>query len=107
MSELYAVVKWSSNDIKFSKWHDSYDLAKKEAERLCKREQIPFFILKSIAHCQMKETPIEWVEEYVNPLPRNMCSHHWNKDDPQCVYCGIDISEFKTKSNITLGDGYK
>lgn len=48
--ERYAVVKFSIK-MSFTQWHDTYDEAKTEAERLCRKEHMPFSIVKEIAYC--------------------------------------------------------
>ena len=57
----YAVVR---DDItkKFTKFHDTFDEAKKEAERLCQQEQVPFILLEVVGNVFIKnpEPPIEW-----------------------------------------------
>jgi hypothetical protein len=46
----------------FSKWHTSFEDAKKEAERLCRKERVPFAVLKEIAACSIEEVPVKWSE---------------------------------------------
>jgi hypothetical protein len=57
----YAVVRDDMNN-KFTKFHDTFEEAKKEAERLCKQEQIPFIILEvvGIVYIKNPEPLIEW-----------------------------------------------
>jgi len=57
----YAVVRDDINK-KFTKFHDTFDEAKLEAERLCKQEQVPFIILEVVGNVYIKnpEPPIEW-----------------------------------------------
>jgi len=60
----YAIVRDGINK-KFTKFHDTFEKAKQEAERLCKHEQLPFIILEVIGSVYIKdlkdpEPPIEW-----------------------------------------------
>ena len=43
----YAVVK-DGIDKRFSKWHDSEDIAIEEAKRLCQKEGVPFTVLVEV-----------------------------------------------------------
>jgi hypothetical protein len=60
----YAVVRDDINK-KFTKFHDTLEEAKIEAERLCKQEQVPFIILEVVGSVYIKEPepPIEWCWE--------------------------------------------
>ena len=57
----YAIVRDDINK-KFTKFHDTFEEAKTEAERLCKQEQTPFIILEVVGSVYIKnpEPPIEW-----------------------------------------------
>lgn len=59
MKGRYAVVR-DALEFKFTKWHDTLEEATKEAERLCKKERVPFIIIREISFCQIVETPITW-----------------------------------------------
>ncbi len=60
----YAVVCESAlmhqGKMQFSVWHDTLDLARYEAERLCKKEQKEFIILKEVAKVKLQTTPVVW-----------------------------------------------
>ena len=57
----YAVVK-TSLQMCFMKFHDSKEEAYLEAERLCKKEETRFFVLKLVGYVDVKVAPIERVE---------------------------------------------
>jgi hypothetical protein len=61
MNSRYAVVRWGAT-MTFSKWHTSYEDAKKEAERLCRKEKVSFKVLKEVANCSIEEIPVKWEE---------------------------------------------
>lgn len=61
MKSRYAVVR-SAIEFKFTKWHETYNEAKAEAERLCRKERMPFTILKEMAFCYTEEIPVNWTE---------------------------------------------
>ena len=61
MRERYVVVRDAKGGA-FTRWHEKYEEAKEEAARLCKKEQIPFIILKEVAWCIVEEVPITWHE---------------------------------------------
>lgn len=73
MKEKYAVIKCLNanfdNDSyvkSFTRWHDTYDEAKVEAERLCRKEGLVFSIVKVISYCKICEAPIKWTEYCIN-----------------------------------------
>ena len=57
----YAIVRDEINK-KFTKFHDTFEEANLEAERLCKQERVPFFILEVIGsvHIKNPEPLLEW-----------------------------------------------
>ena len=57
----YAIIK--ETNCPFTKIHDSYQEAVQEAERLCKKEGVPFILVRLLSRCYVKEAPIQW-EEY-------------------------------------------
>lgn len=59
----YAVVR-EEHYMNFRTWHETYEEAEQEAERLCRKENVPFFILAAIGHCHIEEVPVKW-EKYV------------------------------------------
>ena len=60
----YAVVKDKATKC-FTKFHDNFEEAKDEAERLCKKEQSAFILLEVVGVIDIKnpEPPIEWLWE--------------------------------------------
>jgi len=60
MTELYGVVRSIPNNYSFTKFHDTYEDAKKEAERLCVQFRDEFFVIKVIAICRLAE--VRWEE---------------------------------------------
>lgn len=64
LEEKFCVVANNSADGRksFSHWHSSYDMAKAEAERLCNKEGIEFYVLKVIAICKIAKAPVVWEE---------------------------------------------
>jgi hypothetical protein len=63
----YAVVKGSLNDAEtevktFKVWHQTYKLAKEEAERLCRKEGGQFIVIKAVNCCYVEKLPISWKE---------------------------------------------
>lgn len=66
--EKYAVVREKEvflgdpRTYSYSKWHDCFADAKAEAERLCKKEQVSFYVLKVVAKCKIDERPVVWEE---------------------------------------------
>lgn len=63
----YAVVK-DQLRYSFSKFHDTLEEAKIEAERLCQQEQIPFFIVKVLGcvFIANPKPPVKWEWEKEN-----------------------------------------
>ena len=59
MEKKYAVVK-AELEKKFTKWHDTYDEAIKEAERLCRIEKATFYVITILAKCFIEEQPVKW-----------------------------------------------
>lgn len=59
---MYAIVRKNSNTYSFTTYHDDISSARKEAERLCQKENQPFIILKAIELVQKKETPCEFID---------------------------------------------
>jgi hypothetical protein len=62
--EKYAVVRieQEGNSMKFALWHDTYQRATDEAERLCRKERAQFGVLKLMAVCSVNEIPVTWTE---------------------------------------------
>ncbi len=58
----YAVVKENCGVYEFTKWHDSLDSAMGEAEILCRKTRITFYILELKHKCYIKTTPVTWEE---------------------------------------------
>ena len=56
---LYVVVK-DGLEKKFTKWHGTYKEAHDEAERRCRLERKPFFVLRVMAMCYVDEVPVKW-----------------------------------------------
>ena len=46
----------------FSVYHETLDLARQEAERLCKKEGKPFNILKIVGQVELASMPIKYTE---------------------------------------------
>ena len=61
MNKRFAVVRSDGRDYKFAKFHKTLDEATKEAERLCEKEEVGFFIVELVGHCKPKKTPVQWV----------------------------------------------
>jgi hypothetical protein len=59
----YAVVKRNGGKKEFSKWHNSYDEAEKEAIRLCKKEGEWFFVMKVLGQVSLLPPEVK-VERY-------------------------------------------
>ena len=57
----YAVVR-QANIFEFTKFHESLEEARTEAERLARKEKARFFVLKMVGYVDRKEVPVEWVE---------------------------------------------
>lgn len=66
MEERYAVVR-ENVEFRFTKWHDTLEQAKAEAERLCRKERSVFVVLKMVACCSVEEIPVTWRE--FKPVP--------------------------------------
>jgi hypothetical protein len=63
----YAVIKCSLDDTneeikRFTTWHNTYDEAKEEAERICRKEQSQCVIVRAISKCNLDTVPIKWTE---------------------------------------------
>jgi hypothetical protein len=60
--EMFAVVSSNpcQNVYRFTKWHDSLESAKKEAERLAKGNDEKFYVLKVLGYAEIKS--VEWVD---------------------------------------------
>lgn len=56
----YAVAKESLNTFTFSKFHETYEEAAKEAERLCRKERATFYVLEAKSKCYLEEIPVIW-----------------------------------------------
>ena len=55
--EQYAVVK-DVHTKTFRNWHDTEEEASAEAERLCRLERVPFYVIKTVGYCHIEETPV-------------------------------------------------
>ena len=64
LDNKYAVVRLAPEGapMQFKKWHDTYELAKAEAERLCRKEKDTFGIVRLVSYCEVEETPVKWTE---------------------------------------------
>lgn len=60
----FAVVRENHNFYEFTKFHETYELAQKEAERLCRKEKASFYVMEAKVKCYVQEQPITWVELY-------------------------------------------
>lgn len=71
--DIYAIVKsdevidintnkviMHSGHFSFSKWHN-YKEAVQEAERLARKEGIPFILLKYVGEVHTQKIPVKWV----------------------------------------------
>lgn len=82
----YAVVREFDKELpmvkKFAKWHLSEEDAKVEAMRLCRKEGVPFIVLRVIAICMPDNPspPIRWEEEAII-LPRSILN--FNKKEKE------------------------
>lgn len=57
MDKKYAVVK-EGTEKRFTKWHETFNEAHCEAERLCRLNRSPFYVISAIAKCVIEEQPI-------------------------------------------------
>ena len=57
----YAVVR---DDVqkKFTKWHESKELAVAEAKRLCEAERVPFIVLREMGCASVIPTPVDFTD---------------------------------------------
>lgn len=46
----------------FTKFHDTLEIAKEEAARLCRKEGVSFFVLELVGRCDVENTPVKWTE---------------------------------------------
>jgi hypothetical protein len=62
MNLQYAIIRDDGPFQFYPHMHDSFESAKAEAERLCKKEKKSFvvFSVSRIGKCSVKEIPIEW-----------------------------------------------
>ena len=57
----YAVVRENNKDqYHFYKIHDLWETAEEEAARLCKKEGVPFIVLKAVNRCQLDSRHVVW-----------------------------------------------
>jgi len=64
LPEKYAVVRdvEFDNQKKFTLWHDTLEKAKAEAERLCRKENVRFCVVKLVGMCEVDMAPVKWTE---------------------------------------------
>ena len=55
----YAVVREQPMNMCFSQFHDSLELAQKEAERLARKDQATFLIIKVIGYAEVEKIPVK------------------------------------------------
>jgi len=58
----YGVAKESYGNYAFGKLHDTVEDAKKEAERLCRKEKQSFFVIEIKHRCDIEVLPVKWVK---------------------------------------------
>jgi hypothetical protein len=61
-SERYAVVRFGQHKYQFSKFHECFDEAKREAMRLSEIERDRFIVLKVVGFAELQAQPIVWVD---------------------------------------------
>ena len=61
MPEHYAIVRAGVAKFSFTKFHEDYDEAVKEAIRLAELEKDRFFVLKMVGYAHQKPNPVEFV----------------------------------------------
>lgn len=89
MESRFAVVRTDSI-MRFSKWHETYEKAREEAERLCRKEGVTFFLLKEVARCEVELAPIKWTEcvGEKTVLHKNLADS--DVIDSNCQQCGVE-----------------
>lgn len=60
--DMYAVVKESHNRFEFSRFHETLEEAKEEAERLARKENACFYVMKVVGKAYVEQYPVKWVE---------------------------------------------
>lgn len=58
--EKYVVVNGWQLEKRFTKFHETREQAIEEAERLCKKEKVPFYVLEVIGEVQIADVPVKW-----------------------------------------------
>ena len=60
--ERYCIVRDDTREVckSFSKWHETLETAKQEAERLCSKEGKEFIVLKVVGRCSLASMPVVW-----------------------------------------------
>jgi len=59
--EMYAVIKTKDcGQHSFTYFHANYKDARAEAERLCRKEQTGFYVLKVVSKCSIGTMPVVW-----------------------------------------------
>lgn len=58
MKRYIVVVDCGMNE--FSKWYETFDNAKIEAEQLCKKHQCKVVILEEVITCEYNPQPVTW-----------------------------------------------
>ncbi len=61
--DKFAVVRMDRQyaDYKFTIWHDTFEEAKQEAERLCKKHKVQFSVIQEVASCLIQDPPVTWL----------------------------------------------
>ena len=62
MIPFWIVAKESTPDIKATVWHDTFEAASAEAQRLARKHQVPFLVLRAVGRWVPAETPLVWEE---------------------------------------------
>jgi len=58
---MYAVIKETGNQYRFTIWYDTLEKAKAEAERLCQKEMQTFLVVQRVGVCRTDKIPVKWV----------------------------------------------
>jgi hypothetical protein len=61
---MYLIIKESNNNYFLSQspyFHVTFEEARTEAERLCRKERATFYILKVEGKCFIEALPVKWV----------------------------------------------
>lgn len=66
MTPFWIVAREGVPDIKATVWHETFEAASAEAQRLARKHQEPFLVLLSVGRWTPAETPLVWEGVEVN-----------------------------------------